>query len=97
MHTLAWNLCRFVVYQLHCWLLIYNALFSNLSACGGVITQLDQDIMSPNYPSDYPNSATCVWVVKPGQAFQLEFEKFNTESSYDLLQGYSSLSSFDSK
>ena len=53
--------------------------------------------MSPNYPNDYPNSVTCVWALKPGQAFQLEFEKFYTESGYDLLQGYSSLSSFTSK
>jgi len=62
--------------------------------CGGIITALDQDVMSPNYPSDYPNSVTCVWALKPGQAFQLEFDSFYTESGYDLVQGYSSLSSF---
>ena len=68
-----------------------------LSACGGLITALDETVMSPNYPSDYPNSATCVWAINPGQAFQLEFEKFHTESGYDLLKGYSSLTSFTGK
>lgn len=51
--------------------------------------------MSPNYPSNYPNSVTCVWVIVPGEAFQLEFESFYTESGYDLVKGYSSLSSFN--
>ena len=74
--------------------LILILLSSNSSACGGIITALDQDVMSPNYPSDYPNSVTCVWALKPGQAFQLEFDSFYTESGYDLVQGYSSLSSF---
>ena len=78
-------------------MLIYSTLFPNPPACGGLITALDQDVMSPNYPSNYPNSVTCVWVVNPGKAFQLEFEKFHTESSYDLLQGYSSISSFTGK
>ena len=68
-----------------------------LSACGGLITALDETVMSPNYPSDYPNSVTCVWAINPGQAFQLEFERFHTESGYDLLKGYSSLTSFTGK
>ena len=68
-----------------------------LSACGGLITALDQTVMSPNYPSDYPNSVTCVWAINPGQVFQLEFQQFHTESGYDLLKGYSSLTSFTGK
>ncbi|XP_067041101.1 sushi, von Willebrand factor type A, EGF and pentraxin domain-containing protein 1-like [Acropora muricata] len=62
--------------------------------CGGIITQMDQSVLSPNYPNNYPNSVTCVWAIFPGQAFQLQIEEFYTESGYDFLKAYSSVSSF---
>ncbi|XP_068719046.1 sushi, von Willebrand factor type A, EGF and pentraxin domain-containing protein 1-like [Montipora capricornis] len=71
----------------------FSASYEQVS-CGGIITQLGQSVMSPNYPSNYDNNLVCVWVIIPGQQFQLEFEKFYTEPAYDLLKAYSSLSSF---
>ncbi|KAK3732755.1 hypothetical protein QZH41_008635, partial [Actinostola sp. cb2023] len=62
--------------------------------CGGLVTQLDTPIRSPNYPNNYPGGATCVWAINLGRAFQLEFDSFNTEPGYDYLAGYDSLSSF---
>lgn len=73
---------------------LFFLFFYHYSACGGILTDLEQTLMSPNYPSNYPNSVTCVWSLSIGKPFQLEFEAFHTESGYDLLKGYSSLSSF---
>ena len=71
--------------------------FCHHAACGGVLTDLEQTVMSPNYPSNYPNSVTCVWSLNIGKSFQLEFEAFHTDPGYDLLRAYSSLSSFTRK
>ena len=68
-----------------------------LSGCGGIITQMGEPVLSPNYPNNYPNSVTCVWAIFPGQAFQLQIEEFYTESGYDFLKAYSSVSSFTRK
>lgn len=58
---------------------------------------MDQSVLSPNYPNNYPNSVTCVWAIFPGQPFQLQIEEFYTESGYDFLKAYSSVSSFNRK
>ncbi|XP_071787824.1 cubilin-like isoform X2 [Asterias amurensis] len=47
--------------------------------CGGQVTLTDaissSDIMSPNYPSNYPPSIECIWVVTApsGEAIQMNF------------------------
>ncbi|KAJ8376962.1 hypothetical protein SKAU_G00075420 [Synaphobranchus kaupii] len=66
-------------------------------ACGGAIELSDSDppgyIMSPNYPSNYPQNIDCMWVltVPNGEAVQLDFEdEFYIEQStgcpYDYLE-----------
>ena len=64
------------------------------TACGGLITKRDSTIHSPNYPNNYPNGVKCIWAINLGHAFQIEFDSFNTETSYDYLEGYNSLTSF---
>ena len=72
-------------------------VFHNIAtACGGIVTSLNSVIQSPSYPSHYPNGVMCVWTIKIGQAFQLEYDAFNTEQSYDFLKAYNSLQSFSS-
>jgi len=71
----------------------FSASYTQVT-CGGILTDLEQTVMSPNYPSNYPNSITCVWSLNIGKAFQLEFDAFHTDPGYDLLRGFSSLSSF---
>lgn len=57
-------------------------------ACGGTIYATDSDpsgyVTSPNYPSDYPQNADCVWtiIVPNGEAVQIQFQdQFNIEPS----------------
>uniref|UniRef100_W5MX16 Cubilin n=1 Tax=Lepisosteus oculatus TaxID=7918 RepID=W5MX16_LEPOC len=67
--------------------------------CGGGIELSDSDppgyVMSPNYPSNYPQNVDCIWVitVPSGRVIQLDFEdEFYIESSarpsclYDYLE-----------
>ena len=70
----------------------------SFTACGGVVTSLNDVIQSPNYPNDYPNSVTCVWeVLIPGKRIGLEFDYFQTQSSYDYINIYKSVSTFNGK
>ena len=34
------------------------------AVCGGNITGTYGDITSPNYPDNYPNGRTCVWIFR---------------------------------
>jgi hypothetical protein len=71
---------------------------SCFTACGGIITTLNDIIESPSYPSNYPNSITCVWqVLIPGEQISLEFDEFRTQPSFDFLQVYNSVSRFNGK
>ena len=68
------------------------------TACGGIITSLNDVIESPSYPDSYPNSVTCVWeVLIPGQQISLKFDEFKTQTSFDFLQVYNSVNRFNGK
>ncbi|XP_066263229.1 CUB and sushi domain-containing protein 1-like [Branchiostoma lanceolatum] len=57
-------------------------------ACGGYLTAPPGGTMtSPNYPSNYPNSANCEWTitVPEGSTVRLTFDSFNTEGTWDVL------------
>ena len=47
------------------------------SNCGGKLFKTSGLLESPNYPSLYPNSANCEWVlsVPPSKVIELEFTK----------------------
>jgi len=61
-------------------------------ACGGTFTLPTGEITSPYFPSNYPNSRECVYVVEqpPGVTITLNFEEFDVESHdecrYDYLE-----------
>ncbi|XP_033121805.1 uncharacterized protein LOC117120830 [Anneissia japonica] len=44
-------------------------------------------IVSPSYPSMYPNSADCIWIIQVAGTFQVEvtFMEFNLETGRDFL------------
>ena len=68
------------------------------TACGGVITSLDEVIQSPSFPNNYPNSITCVWQVAiPGEQISLKFAEFETQPSFDFLEVYKSVNQFNGK
>ena len=45
------------------------------SNCGGKLFETSGNLNSPNYPSLYPNSANCEWVlsVPPSKIIEIEF------------------------
>ncbi|XP_061181246.1 enteropeptidase-like [Saccostrea echinata] len=56
--------------------------------CGGIfVGQIYGEIKSPNYPYDYPNSASCEWniTVPMGFVVKIRVMDFNTESGYDYV------------
>ena len=36
-------------------------------SCGGVLTNSSGEIISPNYPNNYPDDITCTWKISPGK------------------------------
>ena len=60
------------------------------SSCIGTSNNSTNRIMSPGYPSNYPNNVSCSWgiVAKKGRRLSLRFESFQTESTYDKLAIY---------
>ena len=52
-------------------------------ACGGLVTNLDGEITTPNWPNDYPNNKQCIWkIVAPSRhKITIQFEKFELEGN----------------
>ncbi|KAF5904980.1 CUB and sushi domain-containing protein 1, partial [Clarias magur] len=57
-------------------------------ACGGTLRGTTGTIASPNFPSEYENSADCTWSIlaEPGDTIALVFTDFQLEDRYDFLE-----------
>ena len=51
------------------------------------LTDNTGEIESPNYPSDYPHNADCIWQItlQEGQQIMIEFHDMDIEKRYDRL------------
>jgi len=49
------------------------------AACGSMIDSLNGRVMSPNFPSNYPDSANCTWTIRvpAGRTVQARFTHFS--------------------
>ncbi|KAK3532300.1 hypothetical protein QTP86_016064, partial [Hemibagrus guttatus] len=56
--------------------------------CGGTLRGSSGIISSPNFPSEYYNSADCTWTIlaDPGDTISIIFTDFQTEEKYDYLE-----------
>ncbi|BFZ22776.1 hypothetical protein BsWGS_25813 [Bradybaena similaris] len=59
-------------------------------ACGGQLTQEAGQIVSPNFPGQYPVNADCSWVitVQPGKIIDLKFLTLDLEDAYQRCTDY---------
>ncbi|XP_072835368.2 membrane frizzled-related protein isoform X1 [Pogona vitticeps] len=64
--------------------------------CGGVLSSLEGEFSSPNYPQPYPHLQLCLWhiTVPVGHIIDLRFRNFSLESeeecNYDFVEVYDS-------
>jgi len=67
--------------------------FRYTSGCGGVYTDLKGFIVSPNYPSNYPNNRVCNYTIRGagGDVVRVNFTDFITESSATCRHDYVSI------
>lgn len=73
-------------------------IFFTFIACGGHITSFGAIIQTPNYPANYPHGITCTWqIVIPQGKLALQFERFSTANSHDVLEAWSSVTKLTSK
>lgn len=59
-----------------------------LIVCGGTFNgKTSGEIVSPNFPNNYPLGITCTWkiVVAEGSVVKLYFETVETEKTYDTI------------
>ncbi|CAG9816798.1 unnamed protein product [Phaedon cochleariae] len=59
--------------------------------CGGVFHDKSRTIQTPNYGSDYPNNAECLWLIEslPGYHIELNFTgRFHIEESVNCTNDY---------
>ncbi|XP_035689940.1 neuropilin-1-like isoform X4 [Branchiostoma floridae] len=64
---------------------------TDTQVCGGILSAPPGGtVTSPNYPSNYPNSAICLWTitVPEGSLVLLTFHSFETDEDYDFLYIY---------
>ena len=62
--------------------------FFNVAKCGGTYPQyVALDIASPNYPSNYPYDASCLWTIPfiKHQEIVLTISDVHLENGYDIL------------
>ena len=75
---------------------LYN-LLNYIGSCGGEINlELESNtttIESPNYPLDYIEDINCKWYITtpPGTYARITFSHFSTESVYDTVKLYMTL------
>ncbi|XP_065639868.1 cubilin isoform X2 [Hydra vulgaris] len=57
--------------------------------CGGILYENKGTILSPNYPSTYPASTLCLWIIKPADMSSIDvsfdFQVFNKDHCNDFL------------
>ena len=60
------------------------AFLGQCSASGVVLSSSFGSFTSPNYPSNYPNSTTCRWIISvpEGQIVELTFKSFLLETCF---------------
>merc|ERR1712176_233614 len=53
--------------------------------CGGELVGLKGDILSPNYPANYPPNANCTWLIKGNNKnkISLKIRSFDFEKFFD--------------
>ncbi|MBN3278119.1 CSMD3 protein, partial [Polyodon spathula] len=58
------------------------------NTCGGTLRGSSGIISSPNFPSEYYNSADCTWTIlaDPGDTISIIFTDFQMEEKYDYLE-----------
>ena len=59
----------------------FNMSYS-LSPCGGILTGPTAVITSPNFPANYPNNVTCLWLLRfsPGSQIELRTAAFSLDT-----------------
>ena len=57
------------------------------STCIGTAYKMENVITSPNFPSHYPSSSNCQWLIvsQEGRRLRIRFKFFYTEHIYDTL------------
>ncbi|XP_049840781.1 cubilin-like [Schistocerca gregaria] len=58
-----------------------------MSGCGGLFTDAEKTITSPNYPQQYPRNIDCEWTIRlpPGERLSIEFTDFELEDSRSCI------------
>ncbi|XP_070542875.1 tolloid-like protein 1 [Ptychodera flava] len=75
--------------QSSCLFRVYGQVTQDPGACGGTLIIPDGghvDVMSPNYPDDYPMNADCEWHISTNMNTKIFVEHwdFQTETGYDF-------------
>ncbi|KAH9523895.1 hypothetical protein Btru_047342, partial [Bulinus truncatus] len=72
-----------------------NSALAVFTACGGNLTDQAGVILSPNFPNNYPNDATCYWniTVAPNQVIdfrfrRLDLDRYSDQNCYDSVVLY---------
>ncbi|XP_023598845.1 CUB and sushi domain-containing protein 1-like [Trichechus manatus latirostris] len=59
-----------------------------IATCGGTLSSMSGVILSPGFPSAYPNNLDCTWkIALPiGYGSHIQFLNFSTEANHDYLE-----------
>ncbi|KAM6977905.1 CUB and sushi domain-containing protein 1-like [Aplochiton taeniatus] len=59
-----------------------------IARCGGTLTNMDDVILSPGFPGNYPGNLDCTWriLLPVGYGAHVQFQNFSSEDNHDFLE-----------
>lgn len=77
-------------FSFSCFKMNVDSIFISVVQCPAYEVRFDStgEILSPGYPENYSNLQTCSWLinVEKGYNITLNFELFETEKEFDILE-----------
>lgn len=62
-----------------------------MAGCGGLITGMEGNFHSPNYPKNYPPEKTCIWTIEAPKGYYIQMKLIRFQLEEHIFCKYDSV------